>query len=108
MLTGDKFMPKLHLRQPRFTYSACGPFSKHREMIKKFKETGDLNYIYETELNKACFAHDAAYADSENLAKGTVSDKILKDGTYESALNPKYDGYQKGLEVCCICILIRK
>ena len=107
-MTGDKFMPKLHLRQPRFTYSACGPFSKHREMIKKFKETGDLNYIYETELNKPCFAHDAAYADSENLAKGTVSDKILKDGTYESALNPKYDGYQKGLEVCCICILIRK
>ena len=101
-------MPKLHLRQPRFTYSACGLFTKHCEMIKKFKETGDLNYIYEAELNKACFAHDAAYADSENLAKGTVSDKILKDGTYESALNPKYDGYQKGLEVCCICILIRK
>ena len=108
MLTGDKCMPKLHLRQPRFTYSACGPFTKHREMIKKFKETGDSNYIYETELNKACFAHDAAYADSENLAKGTVSEKILKDGTYESALNPKYDGYQKGLEVCCISFLIRK
>ena len=90
MLTGDKFMPKLHLKQPGFTYSACGPFTKHREMIQKFKETGDLNHIYETELNKACVAH-AAYADSKNLAKETVSGKILKERIYESALNSKYD-----------------
>ena len=73
LLTGDKFMPELHLRQPGFTYSACGAFTKHCESIWKFKETGDLNYIYKNELDKPCFAHDAAYADNKDLAKRTVS-----------------------------------
>ena len=72
-LTGDKFMPKLHLRQPGFTYSACGLFTKHRKRIQKFKETDDLNYIYKNESNNACFAHDPSYADSKHLAKRTVS-----------------------------------
>ena len=39
-------MPKLLLRQPWFTYSTCGPFTKHGERVKKFRETGDLNHIY--------------------------------------------------------------
>ena len=43
LLTEDKFMPELHLKQPGFTYSACGPFTKHCERIQKFRETGDLN-----------------------------------------------------------------
>ena len=43
-LTGDKFIPKLHLKQPGFTYSACGPCTKDRERIQKFKETYNLNY----------------------------------------------------------------
>ena len=55
-LAEDTFMVKLHLTQPRFTYSACGPCDEHRERIKKFKETDDLNYIYKNELEKACFA----------------------------------------------------
>ena len=37
LLAGDKFMPKLHLRQPESAYSACGPFTNHREIIQKFK-----------------------------------------------------------------------
>ena len=41
LLVGDKFMPEMHLRQPRFTYSACGLFTKNKERIQKFKETGD-------------------------------------------------------------------
>ena len=53
LLAGDMLMPKLHLRQPKFTYSACGPFTKHHERIKKFRETGDLKYIYKNELGKA-------------------------------------------------------
>ena len=61
-------MPELHLRQPGFTYSACGLFTKHREKIQKFGETGDLKYIYKNELDKACFPHDASYFDSKNLA----------------------------------------
>ena len=63
---------------------------------RKFRETGDLNYIYKNELDKACFAHDATYSDSKDLAKRSISDKILKDRDYEIAINPKYDGYQRG------------
>ena len=55
LLAGDRFMAELHLRQPGVTYSACGPFTKHHERIQKFKETGDLNYIYNNELDKASF-----------------------------------------------------
>ena len=97
LLGGDKFMPEIHLRQPQFTYSACGPFTKHEQRIQKFKETGDTNYIYKNELDKACFVHDAAYSDSKDLTKRTVADKILKNKAFDIAKNPKYDGYQRGL-----------
>ena len=55
LLAGDKFMPEMHLKQPGFTYSACGPFTKNKERIQKFKETGYTSYIYKNELDKACF-----------------------------------------------------
>ena len=71
-------MTEMHLRQPQFTYSACGPFTKHKERIQNFKETGDTNYIYKNELDKACFAHDAAYSDSKGLTKRSIAHKILK------------------------------
>ena len=45
LLAGDKIMPEMHLKQPGFTYSACGPFIKIKERIQKFKETGDTSYI---------------------------------------------------------------
>ena len=98
LLAGDKFMPEMHLRQPQFTYSACGPFTKHKQRIQKFKETGDTNYIYKNELDKACFTHGAAYSDSKDLIKRTVADKILKNKAFDIAKNPKYDGYQRGLD----------
>ena len=97
LLAGDKFMPEMHLRQPQFTYSACGRFTKHKQRIQKFKETGDTNYIYKNELDKACFAHDAAYSDSRNLTKRTIADKILRDKAFNIAKDTKYDGYQRGL-----------
>ena len=96
-LAGDKFMPEMHLRQPQFTYSACGPFTKNKQRIQKFKETGDTNYIYKNELDKACFVHDATYSDSKDLTKRTVADKILKNKAFDIAKDPKYDGYQRGL-----------
>ena len=74
LLVGDKFMPGIHLIPPQFTYSACGPFTKHEQRIQKFKETGDTNYMYKNELDKACFVHDAAYPDSKDLTKRTVAD----------------------------------
>ena len=58
LLAGDKFMPEMHLKQPGFTYSACGPFTKNKERIQKFKETEDTSYIYKNEVDKACFQHD--------------------------------------------------
>ena len=97
LLTGDKFMPRLHLKQPGFTYSACGPFSKHRERIQKFRKTGNLEHLYRNEVDKTCFAHDAAYSDSKDLAERTISDKILKDRPYEIAGSRGYDGYQRAL-----------
>ena len=97
LLAGDKFMPEMYLRQPQFTYSACGPFTKHKQRIQKFKETGDTKYIYRNELDKACFAHDAAYSDSKDITKRTVADKVLKDKAFNIAKDPKYDGYQREL-----------
>ena len=90
-------MPEIHLRQPQFTHSACGPFSKHELRIQKFKETGDTNYVYKNELDKACFIHDAAYSDNKDLTKRTVADKILKNKAFHIAKDPKYDGYQRRL-----------
>ena len=63
LLADDKFMPDMHLKQPGFTYSACGSFTKNKEIIQKFKEMGDINYIFKNELDKACFQHDMAYGD---------------------------------------------
>ena len=63
LLAGDKFMPEMHLKQPGFTYSACGPFTKNKERIQKFKETGDTNYIYKNERDKPCCQHDMAYGE---------------------------------------------
>ena len=73
MLAGDKFMSEMHLRQPGFTYSACGPFTTHKQRIKKFMETGDANYIYKNKLDEAYFAHDAAYFNSKDLARRTAA-----------------------------------
>ena len=97
LLAGGKFMPEIHLRQPQFTYSVCGPFTRHEERIQNFKETGDTNYVFKNELDKACFFHDAAYSDSKDLTKRTIADKNLKNRALDIAKDPKYDGYERGL-----------
>ena len=97
LLADDKFMPEMHLRQPQFFYSAFGPFTRHKERIKKLKQTGDMRYIYRNELDKACFPHDSAYADHKDLINRTKSDKVLRDKAYDIARNPEYHGYQRGL-----------
>ena len=55
LLAGDKFMPEMHLKQPGFTYSACGPFTKNNERIEKFKETGDKAIFTKMNLIKHAF-----------------------------------------------------
>ena len=67
LLAGDRFVPEMHFRQPGFTYSACGPFTKNKQRIQKFKETGDSRYIYQNELDKASFQHDMTYGDFKDL-----------------------------------------
>ena len=97
LLVGDKFMPEMHLKQPSFTYSACGPFTKNKKRIEKFMQTGNTNFVYKHELHKACFQHDMAYGKLKKLVKGTQSDKVLKDKAFKIVSYPKYDGYQRGL-----------
>ena len=97
LLAGEKFVPELPLKQTGFTYSDCGPFTKNKERIQKFKETGDTKYIYRNELDKACFQIDMAYGDFKDLKRRTQSDKILRNKAFNIVKNPKYDGYQKGI-----------
>ena len=87
LLAGDKFMPEMHLKQPGFTYSACGPFTKNKERIQKFKETGNTRYNCRNILDKAYFQHDMAYGNFK------ASDKVLRDKIFNIAKNLKYDGY---------------
>ena len=61
LLAGDKCMPEIRLKQLGFTYSGCEQFTKNKERIQKFKETGDMSYIYKTELDKACFLLDNVF-----------------------------------------------
>ena len=97
LLVGDKFMSEMHLRQPGFTYSAYGLFTKSKERIEKFMKSGNTDFIYKNELDKACFQHDMAYGKSKDLVKRTQSDKVLRDKAFKIASDPKYDGYQRGL-----------
>ena len=60
LLVGDKVMPEMHLKQPGFTYGACGLFTENKERIEKFMQTGNTDFIYKNELDKACFQHDMA------------------------------------------------
>ena len=93
----NKFMPEMHLKQPGFTYSACGTFTKSKERIEKFMQTRNKNFIYKNKLDKSCFQHDMAYGKTKDLVKRTQSDKVLKDKAIKIASDPKYDGYQRGL-----------
>ena len=94
LLVGDKFMPEIHLKQPGFTYSACGPLTKNKERIEKIMQT---DFIYKNKLGKACFQHDIAYGKSKDLVKRIQSDKVLRDKGFKITSDPKYDDYQRGL-----------
>ena len=98
LLTGDKFMPNMHLKQPGFSYSACGLFTKNIERIQKFKEAGDTKYIYKNELDKAYFQHDMAYGYFKDLARRTASDQVIRDNAFKALLKiQNMTRYQRGL-----------
>ena len=94
LLVDDKFMPEMHLKHPSFTYSACGPFTKN-ERIEKFMTTGNTDFIYKIEPDKAYFQHDMDYGKSKDLAKRTQLDKVLRDKAFKILSDPEYDGYQR-------------
>ena len=85
LVAGDKFMPKMYLNQPVFTYCTCGPFQKTKKELKNLCKQAYY------------FQHDMAYGKLKDLARRTESDKVLKDKAFEIASNLKYDGYQRGL-----------
>ena len=97
LLVGDKLMPEMPLKQPGFSYSPCGLFTKNKQRIENFMKTGNTNFVYKNKLDKVCFQHDMAYGKSKDLVKRTQSDKVLKDKAFKIASDPKYDGYQTGL-----------
>ena len=87
LLVGDKYIPEMHLKQPGFTYSACGPFTKNKERTEKFMQTGNTDFTYRNELDEACFQHDMAYGKSKDLVKRAQSVKVLKDKAFKIASN---------------------
>ena len=91
LLAGDKFIPEMHLKQRGSTYSACGPFTK------KSMQTGNTDFIYINDLDKACLQHDTAYGKSKDLTKRIQSGKGLKNKSFNIASNPEYDEHQRGL-----------
>ena len=106
---GEKCMPQMRLRQPRFRYSASALFTKNKERIKKLKETTwDSQYIHQKKLDKAFFKHDLAYEYFQDLHRRTAAEKIWCDKTFNVAQNPKYYGYQRDLLQWSINCLIKK
>ena len=92
LLTGDKFLPEMHLKQPRFIYSACGI-----QKNSKIQKNRRYWLYWQNELDKACFQHDMACRDFKDLKRRTCSDKVLRDKAFKIASDQKYDWYQRGL-----------
>ena len=93
-------MPETHLKDLKVgTDSACDSFTRHKDRINKFIQTGDTNYdyVHKNELDKGCFAHDAAYSDFKDIRNRTAADKILRDKAYKIAKDSKFYGSQRGL-----------
>ena len=89
----DKF---INLKQHKFTYSGYVPFTKNKEKIEKFMQTGNTNYIYRNDLDKTCFQHNMAYSKYKDLTNRAQSDKTLRDKSFKITSNPKYYGSQRG------------
>ena len=98
LLVGDKFMPELHLWDPKVKkYSAGGPFTEHTGRINKFLNTSLLSEIYKNDLDKTCFQHDMAYNKYKDLKGGAQSDIVFKKKAYKIAADPKIDGFQRDI-----------
>ena len=92
LLAGDKFVPEMHLRKHGFIYSACDPFTKNKQRIQRFLETGNRTIIFKNKLDEACFQHDMA-CNFNYFKRRTIADKFLKNKAFKITSDPKYDGY---------------
>ena len=101
-------MPEMHLRQSELTWSVCGPFTKNKERTRNFKEIWDSRYIYQNELDKACFQHDMAYGDCKDLTRRSTSDKKLRGKTFNLDKNLNYDGIQHKLVLKVYAVFDKK
>ena len=98
LLIGDKFMPEMHLWDPKFKkYSACGPFTRHQKRNDMFMKDRRLSHILNNRLDAACFQHDSAYAKYKDRANRKQSDIVLKNKALKIATDPRVNGYQRGL-----------
>ena len=85
---------EMHLWDPIVgKYAAAGPGTKHKARLEKYLQTGDTNYIFKNELDKACFYHDAAYSKYTDVANRQIADKKLMDECVRIANDTSYDGY---------------
>ena len=98
LLIGDKYMPEMHLCDLKVgKYSACGPFTRHKQRINDFMNDGKLIHILKNKLDAACFQHYSAYGKYKDRLNRKKSDVVLKNKALEIAVNPKISGYQRGL-----------
>ena len=87
----------LHLTQPGFKWSACGPFTQNKEKMEKFKEAGDSRCIYQSKIDKVSFQHNMTNGDFNDLTRRTSSDKTLRDKSFNIAKNPNNEGCKMSL-----------
>ena len=88
----------MHLWDPKVkNYSPCGPFTRHKQRINDFMKDGKLSHILKNRLDAACFQHDSAYANYKDRLNRKKSDVILKNKALEIAMDPRVNGYQRGL-----------
>ena len=100
-------MPGMNLKQPGFTYSACGPSTKRKKTDWKVYVDWKYRFYLQNELAKACFQHNIVYGKSKDLTKRTKSDKFLRDQAFQIASDLKYDGSQKELASMVTSFLIK-
>ena len=98
LLIGDKFMPEMHLWNPKVKkYPACCPFTRHIQRINDFIKDGKLSHILKNRLDAACFQHDSAYAEYKDRLNRRQSDVVLKNKALKIAMDPRINEYQRGL-----------
>ena len=98
LLIGDKFMPEMHLWDPKVKkYSACGPFTRHQQRIDDFMKDGKISHIAKNRLDAASFQHDSDYNKYKDSLNRKKYDVVLKNKALKFATDPKVNGYQRGI-----------